>query len=192
LRKACRLKFSNCLLASPAEIYENRSTEIFCGWLSPTRYFFEALVVGEYRCLPEQSGFTIEDHALNRKVEDTVFWTLGYARHDIGNVIQKSCSGWYWSVLPIIGIGLTVRFIALGAMHAFYRSLQTKKSLLFVMKKDRRAFRDVILYVVVLCFLFGVTTWLMIRDVPYERQVNPFLDFTQNDVEAIVGSLTLP
>jgi hypothetical protein len=124
-------------------------------------------------------------------VEDTTWSKIGVAKHDVGNIIQKSCNGWYWSVLPIIGLGLTVRFVALGAMHAFYRSLQTKKSLLSVMKKDRRAFRDVILYVVVLCFLFGVSTWLMVRDIPYVREESPFLDFlTENDVEAIVGGLT--
>jgi hypothetical protein len=42
------------------DIYqEGGFKEVFAGWISLTRFFYEALAVGDYRCLPEQSGYTI-------------------------------------------------------------------------------------------------------------------------------------
>jgi hypothetical protein len=57
-------------------------------------------------------------------------------------------------------------------MHGFQRAQQTKKPLWQVMMKaQRRVFQMVVLYLLVLCGLFSVTTWLFLRDVPYEEEV---------------------
>jgi hypothetical protein len=140
--------------------------EIFAGWIAPTRFFYEALAVGEYRCLPEQSGFTIGEEATNRAWNSSAFAVVGYAGHD-PTATERSCTGWYWSVVPSLLVGFTVRFAATGAMHAFNRAQQTKKPLMCVMKSDKRVFATVVLYLVILCGLFVLTTWLFLREVPY-------------------------
>jgi type IV secretory pathway TrbD component len=164
----CGLLFSGA--NSPVlykDIYEQGGfLEVFAGWIAPTRFFFEALTVGEYRCLPEQSGFTIETEAINRSFNTSAFFILGYAGND-HTVTERSCDGWYWSVVPVVLVGITVRFAALGAMHGFSRAQQTKKPLLYTMRRDNSLAVSVVVYSVVLAALFGVTTWLMVREVPY-------------------------
>jgi regulation of enolase protein 1 (concanavalin A-like superfamily) len=89
------------------QLYEEGGfKEVFAGWISPTRFFYEALTVGEYRCLPEQSGYTIEETSINRQANTSMTIVLGYAGHDY-NAVRWSCSGWYWSVLPVLLIGFT-------------------------------------------------------------------------------------
>jgi hypothetical protein len=56
-------------------------------------------------------------------------------------------------------------------MHGFQRAQQTKKPLWSVMKAQSRVFQMVVFYILVLCGLFSVTTWLFLRDVPYEEEV---------------------
>jgi hypothetical protein len=65
-------------------------------------------------------------------------------------------------------VGITVRFMAIGAMHGFSRSEQTKKPLLYVMKKDSHVKRVVISYFVLLAALFAVTTFTFLRATPYD------------------------
>eukprot|EP00529_Nitzschia_sp_RCC80_P002293 CAMPEP_0113480212 /NCGR_PEP_ID=MMETSP0014_2-20120614/21752_1 /TAXON_ID=2857 /ORGANISM="Nitzschia sp." /LENGTH=1932 /DNA_ID=CAMNT_0000373621 /DNA_START=203 /DNA_END=6001 /DNA_ORIENTATION=- /assembly_acc=CAM_ASM_000159 len=154
------------------QIYEGGFSEIFAGWISPTRFFYEAIAVGEYRCLPEQSGYTILPSSVNRQSNTSFTILLGYAGHDF-NAVRWSCGGWYWSVLPAILIGITVRYLAVGSMHAFYRGQQTKKSLWFVMRKSKRVTMVVVAYFLVFCGLFAVTTWSFVRDVPFEEPPPP-------------------
>lgn len=125
------------------------------------------MAVDVYRCYPEQSGFTIEDYAVNFPRQNSTFSAISLAGHDLG-VTERSCNGWYWSVLPSIFVGITVRIAGLGAMHAFNRSKQTKKPLLYVMKKDKKVFRTVLAFHVLLAVLFILTTWFMLRDSTYE------------------------
>jgi hypothetical protein len=172
--------FSLILVFVSLEIYLGGMTEHLAGWLSPTRYFYEALAVGEYRCLPAQSGFTVEDESVNFPRDSTILAIMGVAGHD-PNASQQSCNGWYWSVLPSIFVGLTVRFAAGLAMHTFNRSQQTKKPLLFEMKRDRK----VTIVVVAMCVaLFGMgclTTWLYSRDLEADFQTTELDDFTGDD-----------
>jgi hypothetical protein len=167
----CGLIFSGAF--SPfgyKQIYEGGIKEYISGWLSPTRFFFEALTVGEYRCMPEQSGFTIEPDSLNRNSSTTMLSVMGYAGHDL-NAVRWSCDGWYWSVVPVILIGLTVRYLAIGAMHACFRAQQAKKPLIYAAKRDRSVAMYMILYCIGFIALFSVTTWLFIRDQPFEDNV---------------------
>jgi hypothetical protein len=164
-----RVLISFRVLAFIAAMYDNGGLpEIFAGWMAPTRFFYEALAVGEYRCLPEQSGFTIGEDALNRAWNTSALSVVGYAGHD-PSATERSCAGWYWSVLPSILIGFTIRFAAAGAMHGFQRAQQTKRPLMWVMKADKTVFATVIMYMVILCGLFIVTTWLFVRDVPHHE-----------------------
>jgi hypothetical protein len=90
------------------EIYASGFTEHLTAWLSPTRFFYEALIVGDLRCLPEQTGMTVEHESTNFPRNYTVVQQLGLAGHDLNSTLQ-SCNGWYWDVLPSLLVGLTVR-----------------------------------------------------------------------------------
>jgi len=155
------------------KIYEEGGlTEIVAGWISPMRFFDEAIAVGEYRCLPEQSGFTIKEISRNRKANSTMMRELGYAGHD-HNAVRWSCDGWYWSVLPVILIGFTVRYLAIGAMHTFFRAQQTKKPLFYVIRNSCCVASIVTVYCLGLVALFSLTTWLFVQDQPFEEAVPP-------------------
>lgn len=164
----CGLMFSG---AFPPILYQSiydrgGLQEIFAGWIAPTRFFYEAIAVGEYRCLPEQSGFTISSNATSRAWNTSALAVVGYAGHD-PTASQVSCDGWYWGALPALCVGLTIRYAANLSMHAFSRAQQTKKPLMCVMKNDKQVFGRVILYVLWLCCLIALSTWLFLRDVPY-------------------------
>ena len=149
------------------EIYEEAGfKEYLAGWISPTRFFFEALTVGELRCMPEQSGYTIELDSYNRRSNDTMISIMGYAGHDL-NAVRWSCDGWYWSIVPVILIGITVRYVAIGAMHACFRAEQAKKPLLYVARRNRSVAVMMSLYCIGFIGLFSITTWLFIRDQPF-------------------------
>lgn len=151
------------------EIYADGGfKEVFAGWISPTRFFYEALTVGEYRCLPEQSGFTIQETSINRSTNSSMILLFGYAGHDY-NAVRYSCNGWYWSVLPAVLVGFTVRYVAIGAMHTFFRGQQTKKSLRQEMRRSRKVAVFILIYFLVFAGLVGLTTWLFIRDVPFDE-----------------------
>jgi hypothetical protein len=117
------------------EIYSSGFTEHLTAWLSPTRFFYEALMVGDLRCLPEQTGMTVEYESVNFPRDYTVIRQLGLAGHDLNATLQ-SCDGWYWDVLPSLLVGLTIRFAAGLAMHTFNRAQQTKKPLRYEMKRS--------------------------------------------------------
>ena len=88
----------------------------------------------------------------------------GLAEHD-PSAVEQSCNGWYWSVLPAIFIGLSIRFAGGCALHVFNRDKQTKKPLSFVMRRDTKVCLAVVGYSVALLGLIIFTTWLMMRDV---------------------------
>jgi hypothetical protein len=149
------------------DIYEGGFIEVFSGWVAPTRFFYEALAVGEYRCLPEQSGFTISELAINREWNTSMLSAIGYAGHD-PYAVERSCDGWYWSVLPAILIGITVRYGAALAMHGFQRAQQTKKPLTYEIRQHRGVAMQVVIYLIVLLALIGFTSWAFVRDLPYD------------------------
>lgn len=164
----CGLMFSGAFPPVLYEaIYEGGFLPVFAGWVAPTRFFYEALTVGEYRCLPVQSGFTIPDSAENRQWNTSMMVNLGYAGNDPPATL-RSCSGWYWSVVPAILIGITVRYMAILAMHGFGRAQQTKKPLLHMMKKDKKTMLNVIVFIIILAGLLCLTTWTFLRKTPWE------------------------
>eukprot|EP00532_Pseudo-nitzschia_australis_P020819 CAMPEP_0168291848 /NCGR_PEP_ID=MMETSP0142_2-20121227/6616_1 /TAXON_ID=44445 /ORGANISM="Pseudo-nitzschia australis, Strain 10249 10 AB" /LENGTH=897 /DNA_ID=CAMNT_0008239483 /DNA_START=9 /DNA_END=2702 /DNA_ORIENTATION=+ len=168
----CGLVFSGAF--SPfgyKEIYEEAGfKEVLAGWVSPTRFFFEALTVGEYRCLPEQSGFTIEKESSGRNSTSTMMRLMGYAGHDL-NAVYWSCNGWYWSVIPAIFVGITVRYVAIGAMHGCFRAQQAKKPLIYVIKRNYSVAGITIIYCMGFLGLFSLTTWLFTRDQPFKENI---------------------
>mmetsp|Transcript_17412 Transcript_17412/g.40037 ORF Transcript_17412/g.40037 Transcript_17412/m.40037 type:complete len:1463 (+) Transcript_17412:134-4522(+) len=157
----CGLVFSGAFDPfSYKELYDSGGfKEILAGWISPTRFFFEALTVGEYRCLPEQSGFTIERTSENRNSNNTMMSMMGYAGHD-PSAIYRDCGGWYWSVGPVIFIGITVRYLAIGAMHICFRAQQGKKPLLYVLRRNSTLALITLAYCVALVVLVVIVTLL--------------------------------
>lgn len=95
------------------------------------------------------------------------------------DAVRKTCNGWYWSVVPAILVGLTVRYAAWLCMYGFQRGQQTKRSLLGMMKNERRIRTNVLAYLLALAGLICLTTWTFVRDKPYEapeREID-YLDF---------------
>jgi hypothetical protein len=178
------------------DIYAGGFTEHLSGWLSPTRYFFEGLTVGDYRCLAPQSGLTVDDESVNFNRTYSVLSNLGMAGHD-PNATQQSCGGWYWGVLPSIFVGLTIRFAAGLAMHTFNRSMQTKKSLLFEMKRDKKARCTVVAMIVTLFLLGFLTTWLYTHDIEpnYVTNEDIFNEFIggvgEQDIQEILDAINV-
>jgi hypothetical protein len=155
-----------------ADIYgDNDLLALFSGFVAPTRYFIEGLTVAEYRCLPEQSGYTQTAAAINFPQELNSFALLGLAQND-SSVREQSCSGWYWGALPALLVGLTIRWVAAGAIHVSERSKQAKKPLLKEMKheagqNDLSIFKSTRMFVavffVVFAALFSLSSWTIVR-----------------------------
>ena len=102
--------------------------EVFAAVVSPLRFFSEALIISEYRCLPEQSGFTFDSSiATNFTNDESSFMTLGLAMQDGDNVTSRSCDGWYWSTFPFFMVGLMLRVISCSLLHLQHRGPQAKK-----------------------------------------------------------------
>jgi hypothetical protein len=147
-------------------IYEGGIEEHIAAWLSPTRFFIEGLAVGEHRCLPPQSGWTVADDSVNFDRDYTLMRTeqVSYAMHD-PNATIPSCEGYYWGLLPSFCVGLTIRYAAFMAMHIFNRAPQTKKPLLFELKRSMELRMYAFLSLACLFLLGWVTTWLYSRDI---------------------------
>ena len=76
-------------------IYKSEIKEHISAWLSPNRFFVEGLTVGEYRTLPAQSGFTVDDASVNFDRDKTMMRrAFGYAMHD-PNATIRSLNGYY-------------------------------------------------------------------------------------------------
>eukprot|EP00429_Kryptoperidinium_foliaceum_P013100 CAMPEP_0176028374 /NCGR_PEP_ID=MMETSP0120_2-20121206/13925_1 /TAXON_ID=160619 /ORGANISM="Kryptoperidinium foliaceum, Strain CCMP 1326" /LENGTH=179 /DNA_ID=CAMNT_0017361583 /DNA_START=341 /DNA_END=880 /DNA_ORIENTATION=- len=147
------------------DIYEEGSEPmaIFTGFVSVTRYFIEGLTVQEQRCLPEQSGFTVQDTSANFPLDRVGSFTLaGLAQNDL-SVVQKSCTGWYWAVGPALMVGIFLRVLAGGVLHVSGRSRQNKTSLLKQFQKDTKLWIKVVAYMLCLIALFFFAAWLIVR-----------------------------
>jgi hypothetical protein len=151
-------------------LYNENKTAValFSGYVSSTRYFVEGFAVHELRCLPMQSGFTVEPYAFNFPLEYSVPTQASLGQNDRA-VVQHTCNGWYWEVLPAVAVGVTVRFLAAGAIHAFYRSKQARKPYVSDLLQrplfKNRVFLTFIIYMITFLCLFGVTSWFMLRTV---------------------------
>lgn len=105
----------------------NRFMELFSGFISPTRFFTETAVVNEYRCMPPQTGWTLDPNAFISTVDETTMSVAGYARKDLEVATELSYNGWYWSVLPALCVGLFVRVLGGAMIHVVDRAKQIKK-----------------------------------------------------------------
>jgi hypothetical protein len=81
------------------------------------------------------------------------------------NATIPSCEGYYWGLLPSFCVGLTIRYAAFMAMHIFNRAPQTKKPLLFELKRSMELRMYAFLSLACLFLLGWVTTWLYSRDI---------------------------
>jgi hypothetical protein len=109
---------------------------IFSGLMTVRRFFVENMAVQELRCLPEQSGLTVDPTSVNFPIDSVgSFHLVGLGQNDL-SVVQRSCRGWYWGVLPSFMVGLSIRVLALGTLHVSDRSRQNKKSLMYELKKE--------------------------------------------------------
>jgi hypothetical protein len=140
---------------------------LFSGFVSVTCYFVEAMVVHDQRCLPQQGGFTIHDLTASFPLEIGSFSLLQLAQND-KSVVQRSCAGWYWSFWPAFLVGLTVRFLAGGAIHTLNRAQQARVSLTDELKakplKKNPAFLYLCIFLSVLLILFITSCVLILAE----------------------------
>lgn len=159
------LLFSGGLI--PVEYYDMYRNggfmELFSGLISPTRYFNEAVIITERRCLGPQYGMTVADEAVNFDLNWSGMALLGYGINDLENVTTQSHDGWYATVLPAVFAGFFVRMLGAGAIHLAGRHKQIKKPLWHEIRKSKRVGLIVLLYIEIMAILFGVTSWLILR-----------------------------
>jgi hypothetical protein len=203
------------------EIYGGGIVEHLAAWFSVTRFFVEGLAVSEHRCLPDQRGWTVSDYSFNFDRDNTLMFynRFGYASHD-PNATRVSCNGFYWGVLPSVFVGITIRYAAFLAMvrrlleraadkdkfafsffslsflmqHTFNRAKQTKKPLLYEIKKNRRVGIIIAILVLIMAVLIGVTSWLYTRDINPEYifvGVNNWIEQANNTLGFDAGDLGL-
>lgn len=148
-------------------IYTAPYYEVIAGIISPLRFFSESLIVSEYRCLPEQSGFTFDPNiATNITNAESSFMTLGFALRDSDTVIQRSCNGWFWGALPFFMVGLMLRVISCALMHVQDRGPQAKKPFLQELRRSDnvcKSYMKVGGVVCVVCGVVMVTVWSILR-----------------------------
>ena len=149
------------------EIYHNGNAffQILSGFLAVTRFFIEGMIVQEQRCLPAQSGYTLQpDLSVEFPLPLNSFSLTSLAGNDEG-VVNKSCTGWYWSFWPALFVGITVRYIAAGVIHASQRGKQAKKSLMVEIRAkpwaENPIRRTVTYYGIGLIVLFIITCVLL-------------------------------
>ena len=148
-----------------ADLYHDRVLSVVSGALSPTRYFSEGLVVGEQRCLPAQYGLVIDVNATEFPRNSTGFNLIGLGLWDDSNVVEQSCSGWYWGLLPSFMVGLTIRFTSAFFLHLTDRPRQLKRPLRKVMKQwSLSEYLNVLFVLSILCVLYYVTILLLIGE----------------------------
>jgi hypothetical protein len=139
---------------------------LFAAFFSPPRFFTEIIAVSDLKCLPPQSGFTQTNDATNFPEDQASFSFLSLGQND-SEVTDLSWNGWYWGVLPGFMVGLTVRFVAFGAINSLNRSKMAKKSFIFQLrnKGSLQLYSTVAAFFICLGGLIGVTSWLILREV---------------------------
>jgi len=115
-------------------IYNSPILLVISSMLAPGRYFLETMIASEYRCLPEQTGFTVKENTTSIPDEYLSFNAINVGVWD-ENIHTQSCNGWYGGYLPAFFVGLTLRLIAGGLLHAVDRSKQSQSSLRIALKQ---------------------------------------------------------
>mmetsp|Transcript_15252 Transcript_15252/g.18569 ORF Transcript_15252/g.18569 Transcript_15252/m.18569 type:complete len:1068 (+) Transcript_15252:124-3327(+) len=148
------------------ELYNNRGTEIFSAFVSPARFFIEAMMVSEFKCLPQQSGFTSNaSNAQDFPAELSSFALLNLGSND-NEITDVSCGGWWWFVLPSFLVGLTIRFVAFGTLHISDRGQQAKLSVMseFTGKNKNISFMiSCAAMMAIIAVLFIATCWVIVN-----------------------------
>jgi len=99
-------------------IYTSKPIALLAGFLSPSRYFIENYTVSDFRCLPEQYGFT---KALSQtKFKKTSLDFLHLAMTDQSTRLRH-CKGWYYGIIRMFFVGLTIRVLTLLLVQVSYR-----------------------------------------------------------------------
>merc|ERR1712127_348502 len=111
------------------DIYENDLRMLVTGFLGPGRYFVETFVISDFKCLPIQAGFTVDESTTSIPTKFLSFEEIQVGHRD-ENVSEFSCQGWYGGYLPAFFVGLSYRLLALGLLHVVSRRKQSKTSFL--------------------------------------------------------------
>lgn len=145
------------------DIYESQAVALFSAFFSPPRFFTETLAVSDLKCLPSQTGFSVDADATSFPADKNSFYFVSLGQDD-PYVTDQSWDGWYWNALPAFMVGLTVRFAAFGAINALNQSEQAKKPFMYrlIHKGSPGLYVKVVLFWLCLVGLIGVTCWLVL------------------------------
>jgi len=109
-------------------IYESSFFNFVSGFFAPARYFMESLLVSDFKCLPDQTGFTQTQEATNFPQEYQSFLDRGPGTLD-KNIGVQTCRGWFWAWPTMFAVGLTIRLYAHVFLHLVERSKKNKAPL---------------------------------------------------------------
>jgi hypothetical protein len=154
------LKYSK----SAIDIYSGRAIALLSAFFAPPRFFTETLTVSDQKCLPSQTGFTIDkENATDYESINDSFNQTQLGQLD-PNLTNHSCGGWYWGVLPAVLVGVTIRFVAFGVIHIVNRGQLAKRSFWHQLryKGNKGLYLTLALYVLGLINLLGVTSWAIL------------------------------
>jgi hypothetical protein len=162
---ATTYRFFYCDSCSFPDIYANNGIAVISAFVSSPRFFTETLTVSDFKCLPPSSGYTIANNFKKTfPVGKDSFSFVHLGQHD-SHVNEGNCGGWNWGMFPAFMVGLTLRFIALGAIHTCQLSKQAKKPFLFRLHKKgtKRLYSLVGLYCATAIVLLSVTISFILR-----------------------------
>jgi len=163
-------------------LYDNPALAVFSGFVSPIRFFVEGIAVSEAKCLPIQSGYTVDTIAFNYPdfEEKYPYWhhALFMAHTDLDAAIVPSCNGWFWWVPAAFAVGITIHIVGGVAINFSGRSKQGKKSfrdeVIGDFHKCRAGMKPVFILNGILVFIafagfLALSCWLILRTNPGQR-----------------------
>jgi len=110
------------------KIYESSRLNFVSAFFAPARYFIESLPVSDFKCLPDQTGFTQTQEATDFPREFQSFLVRGPGTLD-KNIGDQTCRGWFWAWPAMFTIGLTIRLYAHAFLYLVERSKKNKPPL---------------------------------------------------------------
>ncbi len=163
------------------EIYASPRLATISGFLAPSRYFVESLVVSELQCFPQQYGFTksdmtsslspgensggsndIDSLTITALSNFTVMDKLHLAINDKEATLNSNCNGWYYHFPHYIMTGLVLRVATLIVIHFIHQNGCDIIQIFFKRWQENLFFISYFLFLVVLLISLIWISMLMI------------------------------
>jgi len=149
------------------DIYSDNTIKQLSSFFSPGRYFIETMVVSEMKCLPSQTGFTVDRDATRFLPQGSSFSILGLAQDDI-DVTERSCRGWSWGLFQAFSVGLIIRYASGLLIHLRNRGQLGRDPITKAMRTDIFGCVKFCLCIVVLVLLIVYTRFLILEGLGFQ------------------------